>query len=67
MKKVVAKISSKKEKLNWQPMALEVSAIVLKGILTGLSVQSGIFLFDKTFKGKSGNLLMFKGEKRTGA
>lgn len=58
--------SKSKSKQEWKPLAVQMGSLILHGLISGFSIQAGVFLFDKTFKRNSHNLLLLEGGKRTG-
>lgn len=53
-----------KAKTDWKPLATEMGIVVLRGLITGFTMQAGIMIFDKSFGRKSNNLLLIEGGKK---
>lgn len=62
--KVESKTSKPKSKQNWKPLAAEIGVVVLRGLATGISMQAGIMIFNKSL-GNTNNLLLINGGKKS--
>ena len=66
-----AQTESKKEelqtdgKINWKPIVAELGVVVLRGLITGFTMQAGIMIFNKSLGRNTNNLLLIEGGKKT--
>jgi hypothetical protein len=56
--------SKVKRKTNWKPLLKELSVLALRGVISGMAMQTGIMVFNKSF-GRTNNLLLINGGKKS--
>lgn len=57
--------SRAKTKINWKPIAAEMGVVVLRGLITGFTMQAGIMIFNKSIGKNTNNLLLIEGGRKT--
>ncbi len=57
--------AKRKSKEDWKPLAAEMGIVVLRGLITGFTVQAGIMIFNKSFGGRHNSLMLIDGGKKT--
>lgn len=62
---VKPKVLKVRSKQDWKPLATEMGVLVLRGLITGFTMQAGIMIFNKSFIRNTNNLLLIDGGKKT--